>query len=351
MSSKSSVNYSDLWSRLKNELNHYDQEIGIEYLDYRRREFFHFEVENQNYEQEFTHFPYEEIEASQSIEVFHEFYETEIWGLLGPIKIGDENLVSSQIQIASNSEKDRSKYIYNKLLEKFSNIEDDIQRAFIGPKKHLQLPENNPEEPILIILQNLYSRILSSQESQLKIFENINLNKTVSNTYTELLLTLIQDRIKILSPRLKKYRQQVKGKFKVEEVEMSKATTLIKLNYDPEQQTKIIRLLFDNLVPELLEVSYLQFERHFITKRSKISKMVWKGKEVEIAHLFLSLRNKNIIIIEHQNKLIEHHFYNNQGESFKHKQISASLSRTQIETYPIILNIIKKLEMLVLTFN
>ena len=96
---------------------------------------------------------------------------------------------------------------------------------------------------------------------------------------------------------------------------------------------------------------YHQFERHFILRRSRIVKLVWKGKEVEIAHLFRSMRIKNIIIIENQNKLIELHFLNNKGESFKNNQLSVSLSKTQIENFPKILYIIDELKKLVLTFN
>lgn len=87
--------------------------------------------ENQNYEEEFFHLPCIEIETNQSIEVFHTFYETEIWGTLGPVKAGDEKLKFSQKQIAANAEIDRAIFIYNKLQEKYYNIEENVKRALM----------------------------------------------------------------------------------------------------------------------------------------------------------------------------------------------------------------------------
>ena len=345
------TNSSELWELLREEINHYHQENGIEYLDYKKRAAYNYESERQDFENEFYHFPCEEVEAQEIIQVFHTFYETDIWGIHGPVKLGDERLELSLKQIASNVAIDKPKYIYDKLGEKYSYIEEDIQRALIGPRRHLQLLEDHPEERILVNLHNIYAEILSSNESQLKIFENINLNKTVADTYTEILDASIQNRIKILAPRMKHYRKKTKIKFQTEEIELSKDIPLIKLNYSPDQQSQIIQLLYDNLIPDFLETSYHQFERHFILRRSRIVKLVWKGKEVEIAHLFRSMRIKNIIIIENQNKLIELHFLNNKDESFKNIQLSVSLSKTQIENFPKILYIIDELKKLVLTFN
>ena len=351
MANKPNTNDTDLWTRLKTEINHYQEANGIGYLDYKKRIIYDFESERQNFEHEFFYFPCEEIEANERNEVFHMFYETDVWGLLGPVRLGDEQLDLSLKEIDSNAEIDRPKYIYSKLQEKYCYIEEDIQRALIGPKKYLQLPEDHPEVSVLVNLQNLYTRILSSSESQLVIFKYINLNKTVSDTYTEILNDFILDRIKILAPRLKQYRKQVKSKLKVEEVEMSKETPLIKLNYNPDQQIKIIQFLHNNLFPDFIEVSYHQFERHFVIKRSKIKKIIWTGKEAEIVQLFRSMKIKNIIIFENQNKLIEHHFLNNKGESFNYRQLSVSLSKTQIKSFPEILHIIDNLQKLVLTFN
>ena len=345
------TNSSDLWELLREKINHYHLENGIEYLDYKKRAAYNYESERQDFENEFYHFPCEEVEAQEIIQVFHTFYETDIWGIHGPVKLGDERLELSLKQIASNVAIDKPKYIYDKLGEKYSYIEEDIQRALIGPRRHLQLLEDHPEKLILVNLHNIYAEILSSNESQLKIFENINLNKTVADTYTEILDASIQNRIKILAPRMKHYRKKTKIKFQTEEIELSKDIPLIKLNYSPDQQSQIIQLLYDNLIPDFLETSYHQFERHFILRRSRIVKLVWKGKEVEIAHLFRSMRIKNIIIIENQNKLIELHFLNNKGESFKNNQLSVSLSKTQIENFPKILYIIDELKKLVLTFN
>ena len=339
-----------LWSRLKDELIKYHKEIRIEYLDYKQRKIYDYETEKKDFESEFYHFPCEEISVNQNIQIFHTFYEIDVWGLLGEVKLGDEKLALSLEQISRNTKIIRPKFIFNKLSEKYSYIKDNVQRALIGPKSFFQLSAEHPEPPILVNLQNLYNKILSNPDSQLKLFENINLNKTVSDIYTEILANFIHERLNILSPKLKQYKKKVKDNLKIEDVEISKDIPLIKQNFNPEQQTQVIQLLFEILIPEFIDTTYLQFERHFISKRSKLKKLVWKGKEVEIAHLFQSLKNKKIIITQQQNVLIEHHFLNNKGEPFNFRQLSVSLSKTQIENFPEILNIVDKLEKLVLTF-
>ncbi len=351
MLNKANNNESELWTRLKEELNQYQQDNGIEYLDYKKRLGFNYESEKQNFEHEFYYFPCDSIVANERMQIFHTFYETDVWGILGPVRLGDEQLDLSQRQIESNVAIDRAKYILDKLVEKYSYIEDNIHRALIGPKRYFQLPENYEETPILVNLQNLYSSILSTSESQLVIFEYINLNKTISDIYTELLYNHIKDRIKTLNPRLKQYRKKVKRTMQVEASEMSKEIPLIKLGYNPDQQTQIIQFLFDNLSPEYIEVSYPQFERHFSKKRSKIKQMIWNGKEAEIVQLFRSMKIKNILIVENQNKMIEQHFLNNKGAPFNYRQLSVSISKTKIESFPEILHIIDNLEKLVLTFN
>ncbi len=351
MLNKANNNESELWTRLKEELNQYQQDNGIEYLDYKKRLGFNYESEKQNFEHEFYYFPCNSIEANERMQIFHTFYETDVWGILGPVRLGDEQLDLSQRQIESNVAIDRAKYILDKLVEKYSYIEDNIHRALIGPKRYFQLPEDLDESPVLINLQNLYNSILSTSESQLVIFEYINLNKTISDIYSKLLYNHIQDRIKTLNPRLKQYRKQVKSTLQVEAAEMLKEIPLIKLNYNPDQQIQIIQLLYDNLSPDYIEVSYYQFERHFSKKRSKIKQMIWNGKEAEIVQLFRSMKIKNILIVENQNKMIEQHFLNNKGAPFNYRQLSVSLSKTQIESFPEILHIIDNLEKLVLTFN
>lgn len=340
----------ELWKRLKEEIEHYQQENGIEYLDYKKRSAFDYGSEKVNFERQFYYFPYNEIDPEERIQIFHTFYETDVWGT-GTWRPGDEQFNLSLRQIESNAEIDRAKYILDKLREKYNYIDENIHRALVGPKRHFQLPEDHEEPPVLVNLQNLYNRILSTSELQLKIFEYITLSKTISDIYTEILINHIQDRIKILNPRLKQFRKKVKSALQVEPVEMSKQIPLIKLDYNPDQQSQIIRLLYDSLCPDFIEVSYPQFERHFITKRSKINKILWKGDEPEIAHLFRSLKTKNILIFKNQNKLIEHHFLNNKGNPFKYRQLSVSLSRTQIENYPEIRKIIDNLKKLVLTFS
>ena len=351
MTNNTDRNSFELWNRLKEELNTYHNENGIEYLDYKRRTIYDFESEKKNFETEFYYFPCKEMDTYQNIQIFHTFYEPDVWGILGPVRLGDEKLKISLEQIASNIEIDRSKFIYQKLWEKYRYITDDVLRALLGPKFFFQLSVDHSEPPILVNLQNLYSKILSSSDSQLEIFENINLSKTVSDIYIEILNSFIKERISILSPRMKQYRKKIRKNIKVEAEELSKDIPLIKINYKQEQQILVIQFLYDNLVPDFVDTTYLQFERHFITKRSKLKKLVWKGKEAEIAHLFWSLKNKKIIQIEKQNVLIEHHFLNNKGESFNHRQLSVSHSKTRIESFPEILHIIDKLEKLVLTFN
>lgn len=351
MSNKANNNESELWTRLKEELYQYHQNNGIEYLEYKKRIAYDYDSEKQNFEREFYYFPCNSIEANERMQIFHTFYETDVWGILGPVRQGDEQLELSLRQIESNVAIDRAKYILDKLNEKYNYIEENIHRALIGPKRHFQLLEDQEEVVVLVNLQSRYNGILSSSESQLEIFEYINLNKTISDIYIKILNNHIQDRIKILNPRLRRYRKQVKSQLRIEEVEMPKDIPLIKLNYNDDQKVQIIQYLHNNLSTDFIDVSYPQFERHFSVKRSKVKKIVWKRKEAEIVHLFYTMKIKNIIRVEHQNKLIEHHFLNNRGKPFNFRQLSTTLSKTRIENYSEILHIIDNLKKLVLTFN
>jgi len=344
-------NNLDLFSQLEEALYQYNENHGIEYLDYKKRQAYDYESERMAWDKEFLYFPFEEINAIKKIQIFHTFYETAVWGILGPVKLGDEKLLISMKEIERNVAIDKPQYIFLKLKLKYSSIAEDIPQALIGYKEELKLKDDHPEEPVLINLLNLYNRILSNTDSQLSIFEYIFLNKNISDLYTELLKDLIENRLKLLRPRIRQYKKQLERKVEINETEIQEEIPLIKLNFNPEQQKQIIRCLYENLNHDFIDTSYHQFERHFVAKRSKIRKFVWKGKEPEIAHLFRSMKIKNIIISENQNKLIELHFFNRKGQTFNYRQLSVSLSKTQIENYPKILYIVHELEKLVLTFN
>ena len=167
MMNKANTIESELWTRLKEEINQYQQENGIEYLDYKKRIAYDYESEKQNFEREFYYFPCNAIEANERMQIFHTFYETDVWGIHGPVRLGDEQLDLSLREIESNVAIDRAKYILYKLSEKYDYINDNIHRALIGPKRYFQLPEDLDESPVLINLQNLYNSILSTSESQL----------------------------------------------------------------------------------------------------------------------------------------------------------------------------------------
>ena len=238
MTSNTNNNIFDQWSRLKEEIYMYQKDNGIEYLDYKKRIAYDFESEKEKFEHEFYYLPCNEKVADERIQIFHMFYETDVWGVRHE-RLDGEQFELSLVEIESNTEIDRAKYILDKLREKYNYIEKNIHRALIGPKRHFQLPEDQEEVVVLVNLQSLYNRILSSSESQLEIFEYITLNKTISDIYIKILNNHIQDRIKILNPRLRRYRKQVKSQFKIEDVEMSKQVPLIKLNYNSDQQKEV----------------------------------------------------------------------------------------------------------------
>jgi len=114
---------------------------------------------------------------------------------------------------------------------------------------------------------------------------------------------------------------------------------------------QLIKLLYDNLHDEYIDDEYEQFERHFHKTQLEFQKSVWKGSEPEIAHLFKSLKDCNIIVSRDQNKLIELHFLNKKGEPFKSKQLRVTHSKTTIENFPFINHLVKDLKKLALTFN
>jgi len=146
------------------------------------------------------------------------------------------------------------------------------------------------------------------------------------------------------------YQKEKKSKVISIDTIITSTIPLIKLKYNDQQNKQIIRLLYETLAEDYLDDTYKQFERHFINNRLKFRKSIWKGKGPEIAHLFKYLKDKRFILSENQNKLIELHFLNKKDEEFKHRQLSVTLSKSNIEYYPKIHHLTEELKKLVLTF-
>ncbi|KKL09915.1 hypothetical protein LCGC14_2561060, partial [marine sediment metagenome] len=169
--------------------------------------------------------------------------------------------------------------------------------------------------------------------------------------FTEILINLILDRLKLLEPEIKKYIGRPRPKVKLEELEKREIIPLIKLNYTIDQQKLILELLHKKLFPEYIDDSYEQFESHFIESNFEFRLTVWDGSEREIAHLFKSLKDLKIVLSQDQNKLISIHFLNRKENPFKNNQVRVAYTSSRLETFPAIQQLILDVKKLALTFN
>ncbi|MFW9989734.1 MAG: hypothetical protein ACFFC3_13860, partial [Candidatus Odinarchaeota archaeon] len=268
-----------------------------------------------------------------------------------PMKIGEEKYNYCLHEIENRINESRADYIYQKLREKYSNIVDDIPGALIGYKISEKLPDDHPEKNVLINLLNKYRKLLSRDDLQLGIFYNLYLNKYISDVYTQLLINLIQDRLEFLDPKIKKYKKPHAVKILLDASEDEETIPLIKLNYNLDQQRQILEFMYKRLFPEYMDDSYEQFESHFIDSDYEFRQTVWKGTEREIAHLFKSLKDLKIILSPNQNKLIEIHFLNRKEKPFKSNQLRVAYTKSPIETFLVIHQLIQDVKKFALALN
>ena len=218
-----------LFKKIKGELFILGITHEIEYHYYKESIYFP-EIVKSEYEEAFFHFPHDEISTFDKIQIFHEFYTTDVWGPKEPMEIGDEKYFFSLQEIENNIKEPRSTYIFKKLKEKYANIESNIPSALIGYKKSEKLSDDHPEKNVLINLLNKYRKVLAHDDLQLGIFNNLYLNKIISDIFTEMLINLILDRLKLLEPEIKKYSGRPKPKVKFEESEEQEIIPLIRVS-------------------------------------------------------------------------------------------------------------------------
>ena len=340
----------NLFKKIKDKLLILGITHKIEYYYYKESIYIP-EIVKSEYEEAFFHFPHDEISTFDKIQIFHEFYATDVWGSTETMKIADEKYNYSLHDITNRINEPISKYILKKLRDKYVNIKSDIPRALIGYKRSEKLSYDHPEKNVLINLLNKYRNVLTNDDLQLSIFNTLYLNKYISDVFTEILINLILDRLKLLEPEIKKYIGRPRPKVKLEELEKREIIPLIKLNYTIDQQKLILELLHKKLFPEYIDDSYEQFESHFIESNFEFRLTVWDGSEREIAHLFKSLKDLKIVLSQDQNKLISIHFLNRKENPFKNNQVRVAYTSSRLETFPAIQQLILDVKKLALTFN
>ncbi len=350
MSENQNIDITSLFKKIHDRLFMCSITKKMEYLHYKDSVYIPESV-NKAYEEAFYHFPFNEINAFDKIQIFHEFYTTDVWGLYGTMKFGDEMYNNSLYEIADRIKEPKSTYISQKLKEKYANIYSDIPRALIGYKRSEKFPVDQPERDLLINLLNKYKKVLANDDLQIGIFNNLHLNKYISDIFTEILIDLIQHRLRLLEPKIQKFKRQPDIKDISKEFEFEEIIPLFKLNYNQDQQKQILDLLHKRLYPEYIDDSYARFESHFIESEIEFCQTVWKGSEREIAHLFKSLKDLKIGLSQDQNKLIEIHFLNKNENSFKNKQLRVAYNKAPIETFPAIHQLLLDVKKLALAFN
>lgn len=345
MSGNQDIDITNLFEKIENTLFKLNITRKIEYLRYKESIYIPESIQT-DHEKAFFHFPYDEVNAFDKIQIFHEFYTTDVWGFYRPLKIGDEKYNFCLHEIDNRIKESKSKYIYQKLREKYANIADNIPAALDGYKRSEKLPDNHPEKNVLISLLKKYKKLLSRSDIHLGIFNNLYLNTYISDIFTEILIDLIQLRLQLLDPEIKKYEGQPEPKVKFEEKGVEEIIPIIKLNYASDQQKLIIKFMFNKLFPDYIDDSYEQFESHFIESDNEFRQTVWNGSEREIAHLFKSLKDFKIVLSQDQNKLIEIHFRKKDGKSFKNQQLRVAHSQSSIDTFTAIDQLIKDVKKL-----
>ncbi len=344
------IDITSLFQNIKDKLFMLSITHKIEYLHYKESIYIPESIKL-DYEEEFHNFPYDDIDAFDKIQIFHEFYTTDVWGSTKTMKIADEKYNYSLHDITNRINEPISKYILKKLREKYVNIKSDIPRALIGYKRSEKLSDDHPEKYVLINLLNKYRNVLTNDDLQLGVFNNLYLNKYISDVFTEILINLIQNRLEFLKPKIKKYKRPPAIKDLSIESEGQEIVPLIKLNYNLDQQKQILQLLHKKLFPEYLKDNFEQFESHFMESDIEFNQTVWEGYEREIAHLFKSLKDLKIVLSQDQNKLIEIHFLNRKKNPFKSKQLRVAYTKSPIETFLAIHQLVLDVKKLALSFN
>ncbi len=148
------------------------------------------EIVKSEYEEAFFHFPHDEISIFDKIQIFHEFYATDVWGSTETMKIADEKYNYSLHDITDRINEPISKYILKKLREKYVNIKSDIPRALVGYKRSEKLSYDHPEKNVLINLLNKYRNVLTNDDLQLGIFNTLYLSplRKVLDEYKRLIV-------------------------------------------------------------------------------------------------------------------------------------------------------------------
>lgn len=350
MTENNDIDINSLFKKIKDRLFVLIITGKIEYLHYKKSIYVPESVKTE-YENAFYYFPYEEINTFPTNQIFHEFYSTDVWGSIGTMETSDEKYNNSLHEIESRIKKPKSDYILGKLREKYSNISSDIPGALNGFKRSEKLPDDYPEKNALINLLNKYRKIISRSDLQLGIFSSMHLNKDISDLFTEILIDLIQERLKLIDPKIEKPKGTIATQDFSAEMNNEEIIPLIKLNYEPDQQKQLLNLLYKRLYPEYIDDSSEQFESHFIESDIEFRQTVWKGSEREIAHLFKSLKGSTVILSPDQNKMIEIHFLNRKEKPFKSNQLRVAYTKSSIKTFPAINQIILDVKKLALAFN
>ena len=114
MSENEHIDISEIFKKIQGRLIISAVIHKLEFLHYKESIYVP-EVIKAEYEEAFYYFPYEEIKANDTIQIFHEFYVNDVWGSIGPMKYGDEKYNFSLHEIASRIKKPKSDYILDKL--------------------------------------------------------------------------------------------------------------------------------------------------------------------------------------------------------------------------------------------
>jgi hypothetical protein len=101
----------------------------------------------------------------------------------------------------------------------------------------------------------------------------------------------------------------------------------LRLNYGMKNDL-VIKILFDNLYPEKIDLHLNEFKNHF-SKTNFDSLIRWKGTETEFVNLFTSIKfDDNNLFIS-----LSNHFENRQGKKFLPNQLSVSKSKSTEANY------------------
>jgi len=117
----------------------------------------------------------------------------------------------------------------------------------------------------------------------------------------------------------------------------SEDEVFLRLNYGSKNM-EIIKLLYENLNPEKIEIEFSDFKRIF-SSQEVIKKIRWKGTEVQFVKLFTQIKFENLNIYPSLSML----FLNCKNKSFSPEQLSVSKSKeTEYRDKSFIENILTK---------